>query len=532
MSDRDPLQQLATLGTGGPVTPLPPAEVRRLGDRRRARRTAVAAVGGVVAVLAVVVPAGLYAARDGGGRPLPPSTSETARATSIPDDFPLDHGFATLKGQVEGPVRGDLGITPVDLCGETGWQPRPADRLGTWLSSDAASQWRELVLFDNARVAADAVGRFREQLSGCGTETFTDRDGTSSDVRIDARTSPVAGDTVAWHRSGKDGISDSTTIVRVGDAVLLVSAADATPGDNASTDPDASVDAATSWLAGHMCTLPGADCLDASTPQKGRIPADFPLGLGAQDYGSDGHFEGPGRDISGTTPTPCNTDPLASQPALDRLGFADIAIEFEDYRHLTLYADEHAAREVMQSAHDAVAACATEDFEGMTLTWVSRAADTGYDSLTVSQGVRDQIGGTTFQLTRVGRAVLMVAFSGEGIAEPRELTSITRQIAPHLCTFTAGGCGSATSTPSTSSNSTGSAPLCTAVDLDVQLVGLEGAAGSASRISSAVSDGVLPTLTPTASRASFLACAVPDEPETMAPAWPIVLPSGAVKPAT
>ena len=53
-----------------------------------------------------------------------------------------------------------------------------------------------------------------------------------------------------------------------------------------------------------------------------------------------------------------------------------------------------------------------------------------------------------------------------------------------------------------------------------------------SRIRSAVSDGVLPTLTPAASRASFLACAVPDEPETMAPAWPIVLPSGAVNPAT
>ena len=53
-----------------------------------------------------------------------------------------------------------------------------------------------------------------------------------------------------------------------------------------------------------------------------------------------------------------------------------------------------------------------------------------------------------------------------------------------------------------------------------------------SRISRAVSDGVLPTLTPAASRASFLACAVPEEPETIAPAWPIVLPSGAVKPAT
>ena len=53
-----------------------------------------------------------------------------------------------------------------------------------------------------------------------------------------------------------------------------------------------------------------------------------------------------------------------------------------------------------------------------------------------------------------------------------------------------------------------------------------------SRASAAVSDGVLPTFTPAASRASFLAAAVPDEPDTMAPAWPIVLPSGAVNPAT
>ena len=53
-----------------------------------------------------------------------------------------------------------------------------------------------------------------------------------------------------------------------------------------------------------------------------------------------------------------------------------------------------------------------------------------------------------------------------------------------------------------------------------------------SRIRSAVADGVLPTLTPAASRASCLAAAVPDEPDTIAPAWPIVLPSGAVKPAT
>ena len=47
----------------------------------------------------------------------------------------------------------------------------------------------------------------------------------------------------------------------------------------------------------------------------------------------------------------------------------------------------------------------------------------------------------------------------------------------------------------------------------------------------AASVGLLPTRTPFASRASFFASAVPDEPEMIAPAWPICLPGGAVKPA-
>jgi hypothetical protein len=54
----------------------------------------------------------------------------------------------------------------------------------------------------------------------------------------------------------------------------------------------------------------------------------------------------------------------------------------------------------------------------------------------------------------------------------------------------------------------------------------------ASRTRVAVSLGVRPTRTPTFSRASFLAWAVPADPEMIAPACPIVLPSGAVKPAT
>ena len=54
---------------------------------------------------------------------------------------------------------------------------------------------------------------------------------------------------------------------------------------------------------------------------------------------------------------------------------------------------------------------------------------------------------------------------------------------------------------------------------------------SASATNSATSDGLVAARMPAPRRASLLASAVLSPPETMAPAWPIVLPSGAVKPA-
>ena len=55
---------------------------------------------------------------------------------------------------------------------------------------------------------------------------------------------------------------------------------------------------------------------------------------------------------------------------------------------------------------------------------------------------------------------------------------------------------------------------------------------STSAMSSPISDGLRPTRHPAFSSASILAAAVPFDPETMAPAWPIFLPGGAVTPAT
>ena len=50
-------------------------------------------------------------------------------------------------------------------------------------------------------------------------------------------------------------------------------------------------------------------------------------------------------------------------------------------------------------------------------------------------------------------------------------------------------------------------------------------------ISSPASVGLSPTCTPAARKASILPCAVPVLPDTMAPAWPILRPAGAVTPA-
>ncbi len=52
-----------------------------------------------------------------------------------------------------------------------------------------------------------------------------------------------------------------------------------------------------------------------------------------------------------------------------------------------------------------------------------------------------------------------------------------------------------------------------------------------SAISSPASVGFSPTFTPAAARASIFPCAVPLPPLTIAPAWPIFLPAGAVTPA-
>ena len=88
--------------------------------------------------------------------------------------------------------------------------------------------------------------------------------------------------------------------------------------------------------------------------------------------------------------------------------------------------------------------------------------------------------------------------------------------------------------PATGANGAGIAPGACHAARRRMLPAASYAVRSAPAISAAISAtsvGVRPTRTPLASSASALALAVPAVPDTIAPAWPIVLPGGAVKPA-
>src|SRR4051812_9212916 len=88
MSEHDPIRDLESFGTGGvTMTPIPASEVRRLGNRRRARRRTTAVVAGaVVAVLAIGVPVALTHGGDarGSGYIADQTPTPTSAATQQP----------------------------------------------------------------------------------------------------------------------------------------------------------------------------------------------------------------------------------------------------------------------------------------------------------------------------------------------------------------------------------------------------------------------------------------------------------------
>jgi hypothetical protein len=194
---RDPLDELRSLAGEVSAHPLPAEEVRQRGNRLRRRRTLMQAVGAAAAV-AVVVSGGAFMTGNLTTAPVPPGPAErtgsptpspTAKAprqswlTSIPEDFPIGRGLPEPGGDVPEWERSDDPETPLSgvACAEVEELPaRPVDGVRVQVAPPDESEWRHLLLFEDAAMASAAhrdlitsAGICSEGPQGTPDEPFT-----------------------------------------------------------------------------------------------------------------------------------------------------------------------------------------------------------------------------------------------------------------------------------------------------------------------------------------------------------------------
>jgi hypothetical protein len=454
MSERDPIRDLENFGTGGvPVTPLSPAEVRRLGDRRRTRRNALATAAVVAAIAAIATPFAFLGGAADDPTPTPPATSSTA-VTQIPKDFPLDRGardFGT-HGTSEGPGK-DVGVAYPIACGVIGVEAEPAiDRLGFRLDAPEFTDRRELVTFADESAATRAMSAIKSGIAGCPSEThgggfvrtWTELSASTGQPSVSfAETVEPMGGTVYQY-------------TRVGNAVLTVqwSGEGWTPA-GAQRDIG-ELTAITQQITPAMCIFTSGPCTAESTTPvaeppaptgtKAEIPGDFPLALDQHAMeGDGGEFIAPSRDAPAVRAEICGA-PAFSVAPVDRLASLATGPEFADARQVTTYATAAEATDQMNTIRSRLDACPSDGVGDSREHYHRYNADTGYgDSITFGTTYDIGTGGELVQIVRVGRAILALSNSGEFVAESQQdavplTTKLAKRILPAMCTFTSAGC--------------------------------------------------------------------------------------------
>lgn len=174
MSERNPLD---TFDTGRvPVnTPLSPRDVRRLGERRRARQRAVTATAAVAAIAAGVggVAIGVRGGDDRQGQVAThtPSATDSNVApdvvTTIPDDFPLTQGWGDAPTEAVDPLTLDGGWQ-ITACSLDLPEANTSDRRG--VANADYSQVRQLLTFSSESLARRWIGELDERARTCAPD--------------------------------------------------------------------------------------------------------------------------------------------------------------------------------------------------------------------------------------------------------------------------------------------------------------------------------------------------------------------------
>lgn len=362
-----------------------------------------------------------------------------APATTVPAELPLTEGMpANDSGEPIAVGHRGVGMRMLDLCGT-----RPlrgldtTDRLTATSSGPEYSSTRDLMVFATAgesdALAAEVVAAARacpEEDSGPGSRTLTE-------VRASS-VGPAAATVVHTYATGDQvGVgAEIIEVVPVGTALLVTSAyAEWTPGPVLDDG----------IAQGLQALAPVLDAMSVfGEPAQGAtVPADFPLDVDLPADDGDHTIVPPSPDADGVGEVEvCGTGVWPVGPTQSRLATTAHGPERVDARELVVLADAEAAATVLPRVRSVVEACVDAPAHQV---WTLHEADTGHDSLTFSLTWDDGPGASVFQLTRVGRALLLTHAYGEGMLDSlgptlRERSALTRAIAPAMCTFTADGC--------------------------------------------------------------------------------------------
>lgn len=455
----DPIDELNTFDPGVPMSPLPATEIRRRGDRRR-RRTAAFAVGGAVAaVLLVAVPVGIVAGDDDRADPQPAARVLSDDDALTAEELPARPGLGAWQ---EIPAEEQVFACAPSLPAALDADETVRHDFGAWSRNFGGGELPSSVIktavlqFPSEEIARREYDQAQGWLFGCPGGDDLARKGvsvTSLDVE-DGQGEWRLHEFYNRSCGECDGIYfDRMGVVQWGDRIVLVSLNEA-GGPLEPEGLDASMDqlvqAAVIKAGGELHSMGGSDRSSEVTPPPLKIDAGLPT---ADD--NEIQRRGPSADAPGAGEvSPCGVE-VWPQRGIDRLAVSQVGLEGEygEARELVELASADEAVALMGDVRSAVSACPTEINEldptnSPEIVWEALAADTGYeDSVTLAQTYADGLpGGSVWQFTRVGKAILVVSTGGEITAgrsvsmAVHHLTEATREITPAMCRYTDEGC--------------------------------------------------------------------------------------------
>ena len=477
----DPIEdRLNDFDPGGPVNPISAAEVRRRGDRMRRRNTAFAVVGAAAAVVLIATPIAVLAGgsddrdTDPAGPPTStpssaPSSAPNSASAGLSDDdlltatdLPPVEGFTDWKEHPGAPGR-TLG------CQSESWEalgagdsvardfgshipPGPANNSG---STDDTAVVRTAVLqFADADAAATAYATVETLISRC-PDGIAGQDSSSIGV-----TQPTGGGTRVtrgWVYAAPEFCPEGCDaawfermgVAQVDDRLVLVS----TVRLGGPLEPDG-LDAEMNQVFGAAVerAQPGGDA--GSSPSQPSdpgsaagvtsIPSDFPIDQGIEAaLGDGGEKSGPSADADGVTYPDgfCTTWP--PEGSTDRLAVTVTGPEYLQARELLTFSSADEASAAVDVLRGAVVDCEQiqADDPANDITFQLLPDDTGRNSATFAHTYAQGTGGSIYQVTQIGDAVLATVDSSEWTVDTiqrgaDELSTRNAPLYDEMCGFT------------------------------------------------------------------------------------------------